>query len=749
MRRLVGWRFSGVWAVIFLAFLQRPSISSAVAEESAQCTSLYARLISGDVYEIRADSKPKFRYPRGFEGKPKKHLQFGFESEYTTDQLHGFVMHYAPDAELGISLTDWKALSIDERVRWFQSNLSRVFPENRRPGKLSLFDRPSDGGFLPERLIRDSTGNIEIIVGPFDTLEQWYAAGSVINRLFGAGSMQAMLSVPREAFFRDSSVRNVHEIDGFFAFFSDYDALEKLSQGYTRFRASPNRRTARSFEHPFLGPMTKQKRELMASHLSFHSRGEGYDAQALAKVSTSDDSYKYVGTSAYRPDVVGASRPAIEVRDAHNNFELLFEKVARNTFYLENGWNAFLGASELRSFDPSQAFLRLDPSAQAMLSTVFPNRAKAGEQYTESELAALDVFKNFAWPLRDWEGHFSFYRDPDLKKRVLAAQSAYAARLKEIGKQFLAGSLSQEDAAVQVQGALVTFAHESSLRKIFQEKEKTLAARSTRDGKGTSNIIREVSAQSGPIKDFFPEKFLAGDIRRRVDSFVARHPKHVRLAPDVEFTMDAYTGKRPLVVVSTAGLTEAESKALREDYLRHISHESVSFPLSEGGGHLYSRIGNRVVDYFGWWNNRDYALSSGERLEAVLAMNAEESLRLRSYVANVNSNAREVVGLNSYQGASDVRGTLSDNRPLTGGHNCTSWICTSPIGEEGETLYQLTGATREIEVHTNPGWWTNWLTTGAKADRVPAVFFWTNRPLDQALANRVQGGKFRWDFARH
>jgi hypothetical protein len=96
-----------------------------------------------------------------------------------------------------------------------------------------------------------------------------------------------------------------------------------------------------------------------------------------------------------------------------------------------------------------------------------------------------------------------------------------------------------------------------------------------------------------------------------------------------------------------------------------------------------------------------------------------------------------------------TKGFIDDNRTFSNGHNCSSWIATAPIGEREEPLLEVLGGERELEIGTNPGWWTNWLAATASQDRVPFLMHWTNLPLHEAKKNIVSGTRFQWDFRRH
>ena len=107
-----------------------------------------------------------------------------------------------------------------------------------------------------------------------------------------------------------------------------------------------------------------------------------------------------------------------------------------------------------------------------------------------------------------------------------------------------------------------------------------------------------------------------------------------------------------------------------------------------------------------------------------------------------------------YDGVGDARtrGSLADNRPTSSGagHGCTSWVCTAPVGAGGEPLLEVAGSLPGWNVHTNPGWWSNFLVTSSPVEKVPVAVFWTEDSLRTALTKVRPGREFiRWEFSPH
>ncbi|GAB4010939.1 MAG: hypothetical protein Fur0010_04460 [Bdellovibrio sp.] len=723
---------------------------------AANCQEMLVDVLEFNIVKMAKDLVPTKRYPKGFRKTGKNHLQYGFESEYSLDQIEGILKFYSPERNL-ISKTDWESLSSAQKSNWVKDHINELFPNDRTEGGLVLTKRGKEFEFLPKRLIRDETGNIEIVLPPYDTLEEWYKAVTIINKNFGEGSMQATVSVPRKAFFLEESEatetfkRNI----GFLSFYSDYDAIEKLTLGYERWLESNEKRVARSFEHPFLGPMNKQKYNKLKQYLRANADGEMYDEQAKEFVSGSDASFKYFGGTAYRPDIASPDRVVVEVRDAHNKFNLLFNKVLRNTHHLMNDRSEFSAFSKLKPFDADKTFETLPKYVQNGLKQVFPNRAKPGIDYTKDELSSLEVAKNFSWPLRDWSQHFQIISNKDLEQTVSEAQARYLERLKQITRG-LRGDADKEKAAVEIQGALVTFVEESGLRTAFLDIEERIIAKTSSGKEDFSKLIKQVSITSGPIKNFFPSKMKTGSPQARMKEFASLYPLNVKVIEEVTFELESKKAKKSLLVISLNNLSEEVKQKLLKDYYEYFSYDTVSFPLGESGGHLYSRVGKKTLDYIGSVTPNDYRFPSSERLESFLFLTPEEHLNLRTYIDNGIKDSNELLGDFDYDGSGQLatNATLTNNRLRTNdsyrGHNCTSWICTAPIGQKKKTMYELAGATKRNDVHTNPGWWSNWLTAVTGQERSPFAVYMTNEPLKDALSQRLNTKKvFNWDFDRH
>lgn len=434
-------------------------------EAVAQILGKRLKLIAGDL-------TPKLRYPKGISAaaEPKGYIQFGFESEYTLKEAEKLLTVYGPHPSFGISSEAWFVMPLADRGAWMRTNLNALFPAERTAGGLIKLDHSPEWAFLPEALIKDSTGNLEIVMKPLNTLEDWIGKITRLNQKFGAGSMQGTVSVPPAAFYGRGSEISLKAMEnyGFLVFFNELDTLQKLQAGAERFLVDANRATVNTFKHPFLGPLTQNKQNLLREYLEANARGEMFDEAAMKFVAGSDASFKYVGGTAYRPDILPGGRVILEVRDAHANTGLLMERMYRVTHYLQKGRAPFAGASSLQAFDAKASFDRLSVPVQKMLKKLYPAPMRASETYSRAEQEALKVYRNFAYPLRDWSAHLNFLGSSEKAAKISEAQAGYMARLRAIEKEWVAGRLTDEQASFQIQGSLTLFVDETGMAHLLK-----------------------------------------------------------------------------------------------------------------------------------------------------------------------------------------------------------------------------------------------------------------------------------------
>jgi hypothetical protein len=615
---------------------------------------------------------------------------------------------------------------------------------------------------LPERLIFDDTGNIEFIFKPFDTFEEWYQSVSKLNRRFGAGSMQGTISTPPDSFFGRVQGLDANKITdekmGMFNFYLDYDIIQKLSAGALRYNNDNSQMVARNFEHPFLGPTTAKKQEILETTLRGNAAGERYEADRLARISGWENSFKYVGGTVYRPDILGEQRVILEVRDAHKNFDLLTDRLMRALYFMQHGTEGLDQLKTLKSFDPNTSFQKLDKPVRDELERLFPNKANPNYEYSPEIKSALDVFKNFAYPMRDWSTQIDALGVRSLAQNIERAQAAYKAKLSDIVVKLRQSQIDDDEAKRQIHGALANFVEESGVSRAYADYEKNsiLTARIAQntdqaDRPSFNQFVREATVEAGPLKNAFPERLWTGPLVQRMEQLVAKYPENIKKMPDVQIKFKENNGgTRDIYVVSLNGLSDGAQLEFLQDYFVAVSDMTVSFPLSESAGHLYSRIGNKTMDFY-FQNNvevKPYRLPNSPRLEAFVEFQPAEFMRMRTYIDNGVNQGEELLGRSGFDGVKgETRNTLTNNQPIgSERHNCTSWICTSPIGDQQQALHDLVNAPRSHEIHTNPGWWSMWSMNHGPKERVPFAVLMDDQPMDQIIEQYIQNNTLNWQF---
>jgi predicted component of type VI protein secretion system len=726
-----------------------------VADEGEGCEKALADLLG---VTLRRSADGVHRYPHGVDASSSTgddFFQFGFESEYTVNDINKLVKHYGPDESFGISLEQWEDMRPAVRAQWVRDHMAELFPTDREPGKLvRLASSPDILNFLPDRLIRDETGNIEIILEPVDTFEDWYRHVKKLNKKLGEGSMQGTVSQPTKTFFRaggdgDSLLK---ERIGMFNFYSDYDVLQKLKAGYYRFEMDPSKKVARSFEHPFLGPMTRMKQRKLIADLKSHASGYGYGTDDLSRVSGSDDSYKYVGSTAYRPDIVGEERVVTEARDAHKNFGVLSERMLRSLYLQQSAPVGLSKFNKIKHFNSKSDFKKLPKVVRDELERLFPNKAQERFTYTASQKLALDVFRNFAYPMRDWDDYLDVFEVASLRETVLEAQAVYKNKLSDIVTRLRRSSIDDLQAQIEIQGALATFVKDSKLAKAFEDYQEQVVFGGAR-GSEFDELIHKATLESGPMKRAFPNKVMMGKLSDRMEAFASKYPNFIRKVKNVKQKFEGVNdGRTDLYVISLRDASSSEKEKFSKDYIKYLSHNTISFPNNESAGHLYTRLGNKRFDfYFGSdaaVNDFDPAYYSNS-IEPFVELEGDEFMRLREYMENSSEDGRRTLGDSGYQGVNgQTGGQLDDNRPLgSEKHNCTSWICTAPIGDGSDSLHDLVGAPRHYEYHTNPGWWLMYLMNRAPKERMPFAVYYSDESLDDAISELGSNPKLNWNFA--
>ncbi len=408
-----------------------------------------------------------------------KVLKFGYESEFTLDQYaSGLLDFYHPDPSFSISSVQWtqlknQTLGTDGRVVWIKENQAQIFSEVRKPGQMVLTPEGKKKlPDLPEQLIIDYTGNLEIILKPFDSFEAWKASSEEIAKQIGNGSLQSTVGIPAPLFWQKVAKHDANSAIGFLQFMADFDSILKLQSGYEKYvKEGLDRAYAGAFAHPFLGPLTHLKRQQMNVFLALESTGASLTKEQKEFVSYADNSWKYSGSTVYRPDIA-KGYVVFEVRDAHSNLKHLEAQIQRLVYFMGQGITSFQKHAQINAFDSVKDFDRFPPQIKSFLETIFPAKfIDPRVEYSAEELLANEVFRNFAYPMRDWKFVLTQFGQATSSVTQLGrARLAYLERLKVLQERYDSRQINVESARNQVQIALAQFINESSLFSIYMRQ---------------------------------------------------------------------------------------------------------------------------------------------------------------------------------------------------------------------------------------------------------------------------------------
>lgn len=255
---------------------------------------------------------------------------------------------------------------------------------------------------------------------------------------------------------------------------NDFDTLSKLEVGYERYLKDPKIQAVKSFNHPWLGPMTKVKHDKLENLVDGIVDGKDFSEEQLKQMSYLVVSHKFIGGLSFRPDVAyKKGRLASEVRDCHQNVKCIENRIIRETYFLMKGKESFKVFSSLEQLDTVKNFKDIHPDdIQYMLKDLFPEY----QSFTQVE---LQLYRNFSYPYRDWSQHIAVLGKPGLGSRVAAAQTAYTEALKKIMFEYNAKmvtndpaikKLAKAEAQSKVMGALAEFSKKSGLIDAMKDK---------------------------------------------------------------------------------------------------------------------------------------------------------------------------------------------------------------------------------------------------------------------------------------
>lgn len=375
---------------------------------------------------------------------PRALFQFGWESELTPPECARLLAYYRP---LG---GGWRGHTGADRIAWLESAIAARGLGDK--GALLEKEAGAPAG-LPPQAFRDDSGTIELRAGVFSSLAEAMESLREVSSLVGTGSLQLVVSQPAARFFRLGAEAHL----GWISFFAERDTLERLSRG----------RSTRFFLHPFLGPLSRRRKKSLAEYLRGNACGELWGEEELRWAGFKDRSFKFIGGTAYRPDIAGPARVCFEVRDAHRSLELLESRARRILAHWEREESGFARFAGLPAFDPEADFELLSAETREGLARVFPCRAPEALKAFPVSYSLHEVHRNFAYPLRPWAG---WLEELGVSQEELRAhQLRYLEALRE------ALAFPDSEAGAAVQAALARFAKEGPLLPAFLRKEAGLA----------------------------------------------------------------------------------------------------------------------------------------------------------------------------------------------------------------------------------------------------------------------------------
>lgn len=463
---------------IFYLFLFLISFTSTATEAKVRCQQLFAPIdASLEVGLNQYYDLASFINTRNAQlNRYKETLKFGYESEFTLDKYaSGLLDYYIPALTFGIDYPRWQQMKAevgnnDGRIEWVIENQSKLFENIRTPGQMFLTpDGKQKMPYLPQQLIVDYTGNLEIILKPFESYEKWKTASEVIAQEIGNGSLQSTVGILSNVFWEQVAAGNPKTVTGFLQFTADFDSIIKLQSGYERYDSEKqNRPYAAAFTHPFLGPMTALKRKEMDVYLDMEAKGQRLSDEQKEFVSYADSSWKYSGTTVYRPDIA-LGYMVFEVRDAHSNLKHLDAQINRMIYFVNEGFASFEKYHTIKPLDTVTDFARFPSGIAEFLKVIFPAKfIDPRVSYTAEEILANEVYRNFSFPLRDWSAILKVFDEGKAAQTLVGkAKLDYLQKLDQIEKRWKQKDIDDATARNQVQIALVEFIHDSKLFAVY------------------------------------------------------------------------------------------------------------------------------------------------------------------------------------------------------------------------------------------------------------------------------------------
>lgn len=415
----------------------------------------------------KTTQEKKLRYSVDYKNQKDKHIQYGFEVEYTMEEAAVIFNNFMPDKTIfKKSKEEWLSMSYFDQLIFFNRNYEKIYANgSRKPGKMVKITQGLMAKYISDDLICDS-GNFELVYKPFDSMEALFETIKKSKKLLGAGSMQVMISNPFDKHLYKSNkslLKKKLETElGYYNFVNELDTLEKLMNGYAKYKANPWTSAVSSFAHPWLGPMTKNKNIRLKKFLELTYTNSPDINKEMKEYAFQVTSNKFVGGLAFRPDIAfHHSRVASEIRDCHRSVNCIENRVKRETHFLMKGKNEFRKFANLEAFDSVVVPYNMPAGLVNVLKNLFP-------PHNGLEMVELEMHRNFTYPLRSWKSHLTAIGRLDLLNQVEFAQKRYLETLIEIKLGLRTKTITSHKAKIKMMGALAEFANESKLYEAFK-----------------------------------------------------------------------------------------------------------------------------------------------------------------------------------------------------------------------------------------------------------------------------------------
>lgn len=548
-------------------------------------------------------------------------MEFGYEAEYEIERADALLSLYDPTPESDLSVEIWRGWSARERADWLYS----LFPDPHSEEfdlPLARNEQLPELDFLPEGLFVDSDGNIEVVSPPTRDLRMLWRQLELLERELGPGLLQVTVSVPAQPYLGTPVA--LRALDGFLTFHHFLDGFERMAVGHERYLEYPDEEVLKPFLHSWLGPLTAGKHRFLRQYLDANARGERLDEKWVRLVDRAFSSFKYINGTAYRPGLAGPDRLALEIRDAHRNRALLAHRVSRVATCLLSGLQPYEAFAHTWAFDSETDYDAFPQEVRQMLETLVPSRVRPeiDFMYSDYDRVALQVYRNFALPVKDYSDVNEALADGEGNAFIEKARQGYLQRLQAICDRL--GNHSPDRLRQELQGALAAFAVESRLAGRFQAfSERALSSESATEAAQRVQAFLPLTKAQAP-------RAWRGDLPRRLTTLAQRHGPQARLLPEVCFRgLHGQVCTRELLLLSVHGLEADQARALAHDYVHAVSRHSLGLRTTDRGS-LALRYG-RFQYAPGKWSTEDvpyqpFAVGAGPEL--LLKLDGPEAYRL-------------------------------------------------------------------------------------------------------------------------